>query len=184
MFITVVRRLAGEIIPFTGFTVAVLASLVVARYVALPYWHSLHSFSEGAAYYRELSSDKNRYQAVKAGLMEKRNLLAEKYRHVAPPQPQGASADLSGLLQLLIQRAADNSIRLDKIQPVEDRQRSEKGEYGVVLETTTSYQSLGRFLASIEGIPRLVSVERLAVTAGRNGLETRILVTCHPGKGE
>jgi len=184
MFTSSVRRLAGEIIPFVCFTVAVLASLVIARYGALPYGHSTRSYSEGAAYYRELSSDKNRFQAVKAGLVEKGELLASKYRRIAPPQPEGQSLDLSGLLQLLIQRAADASIRLDKIQPMEDRPRSEKGEFPVVLDMTTTYQSLGRFLVAIEEIPRLVSVDRLAITAGKSGLETRVLVTCYLRKGE
>jgi len=144
----------------------------------------MQSYSEGAAYYRELSSDKNRFQAVKAGLVEKGEILASKYRRIAPPQSGGQSSDLSGLLQLLIQRAEDASIRLDKIQPIEDAKRSEKGEFGVVLEMKTSYQALGRFLASVEEMPRLVTVERLALTAGKNGLDTRVLVTCHLRKGE
>jgi Tfp pilus assembly protein PilO len=183
MYSATCRRLAGEIIPVLVFSCAVLATLVVVRQAVLPQRTALCALSDENSRYKALVSDKNRYQAIKALLLDKKEKLEGRLRPVAPP-PQGRSADLSGLLQLLILRAKDADIRFVKMQPLDEAQRRMRGEYPVVLEMTTSYQSLGRFVSSLEELPRLLTVERLAITAQKGMIDVKILVTCYLEKAD
>jgi Tfp pilus assembly protein PilO len=177
------RRLAGEIIPVLVFSCAVLAALVVVHYAVLPQRTALRALSGENSRYKALVSDKNRYQAIKTLLLDKKEQLEGRLRSVAP-QARGQSNDLSGLLQLLILRAKDAGIRFVKMQPLDEAKRRMQGEYPVVLEMTTSYQSLGRFVSSLEELPRLLSVERLAITARKGMLDVKILVTCYLEKAD
>jgi Tfp pilus assembly protein PilO len=172
------RRLAGEIIPVLVFSCAVLLSLVLLRFAAAPQWQRLQVKNGEIAHYRTLVSDKNRYQAIKERLLDKKARLSRQYALYVPAQGAPAGSDLSGMLQLLIVRARDADIRFVKMQPQQETQREKQVDYPVVLELTTSYHSLGRFISSLEELPQAVKIERLAVTAGKNGLDVRILVTC------
>ena len=178
MFIAAFRRLAGEIVPILVFSCAALGLLAAMRIAAVPQWRELRALSREISRSTDLVSDKNRFQTVTAGLLDKKEQLTRLYSRVAPAQnPSAASADLSGILQLLIQRAKEADIRFVKMEPIEETQRKGQ-EYPVVLEMTTSYESLGRFVSSLEEMPRQLSVDRLAITAQKNGLDVRILVTC------
>jgi Tfp pilus assembly protein PilO len=177
MFIAAFRRLAGEIVPILVLSCAALGLLAAMRIAAVPQWRELRTLSREISRSTELVSDKNRFQTVTAGLLDKKEQLTRLYSRVAPAQNSPASADLSGILQLLIQRAKEADIRFVKMEPIEETQRKGQ-EYPVVLEMATSYESLGRFVSSLEEMPRQLSVDRLAITAQKNGLDVRILVTC------
>jgi Tfp pilus assembly protein PilO len=178
------RRLAGEIIPLAVISCAVLLSLALARYALVPQWQTYRATSAGISHFRTLVSDKDRYGAIRERLLGKRQQLDQAWHRLAPSQSASSAGDLSGILQLLIARARDADIRFVKMLPQQETRRPEKSEYPVILEMTTAYHSLGRFVSSLEELPRLFRVERLAVTAQKNGLDVRILVTCFLAKTE
>jgi Tfp pilus assembly protein PilO len=182
MFITTLRRLAGEIVPILVFSCAALGSLAAVRIAAVPQWRELSALSSETSRYTSFVSDRNRFQTITAQLLDKKEQLTRLSSRVAPDAHAGAEpADLSGVLQLLILRAKQADIRFVKMEPVGEVQRKGQ-EYPVVLEMTASYESLGRFVSSLEELPRTLSVDRLAITVQRNGLDVRILVTCFLGK--
>jgi hypothetical protein len=178
------RRLAGEIIPLAVFSCAMLLSLALARYLFVPQWQRYRVINAEVSHFKTLVSDNNRYGAIRARLLGKQQQLGLAYGRLAPLQSGQAAGDLSGLLQLLIARARDADIRFVKMLPQQETRRQAQGEYPVILEMTTEYHSMGRFVSSLEELPRLFRVERLAVTAQKNGLDVRILVTCFLAKTE
>jgi Tfp pilus assembly protein PilO len=178
------RRLAGEIIPLAVVSCAVLLSLALARYALVPPWQAYRAIEAEVSHVKTLVSDRDRYGAIRERLLGKQRQLALAYGRLAPTQPGPAAGDLSGLLQLLIARAKEADIRFVKILPQQEIQRQGRSEYPVILEMTTAYPSLGRFVSSLEELPRFFRVERLAVTAQNNGLDVRILVTCFLAKTE
>jgi Tfp pilus assembly protein PilO len=184
MFSSACRRFTGEIIPVLVVSCAVLAALAAVRFAALPQWQEIRAIRQEASLYRALVSDKNRYQAITAVLVDKKEQLEGRLLRAAPSGGDMPRIDASGLLQDLIQRADKSGIRLDKIQPLDEGQRRARNEYPVVLSMETSFLSLGRFVSSCEESPRLFSIERLAITARKNQLDIKILVTCFPEKAE
>ena len=178
------RRLSGEIIPLAVFSGAVLLSLCVARYALAPLWQGYRAVAAEVSHVKMLVSDKDRYGAIRTRLIDKQQQLSHGYARLAPGQAGPAAADLSGLLQLLIAKAKDADIRFVKMLPQQEARRQGRAEYPVVLEMTTAYHSLGRFVSSLEDLPRVFRVERLAVTAQKNGLDVRVLVTCFLAKTE
>jgi hypothetical protein len=187
MFTTAFRRLAGEIIPILVFSCAALVSLLAVKDVATPRWQALRALSHEVSRYKALASDKNRLREVTAQLLDKKKRLETQCAQTSPPKELKdalSPADLSGVLQLLIQLAKDADIRFVKMQPLEGTNKggAERREYPVILEMTTSYESLGRYVSSLEELPGRFSVGRLAVTVQKNGLDVRILVTCFLAK--
>ena len=178
------RRCAGEIIPLAVVSCAALLSLALVRYALMPQWQAYRAADAEVSHVKTLVSDKDRYGAIRARLLGKQRQLAQAYGRLAPAQSGPAAGDLSGLLQLLIARARDADIRFVKMLPQQETRRQSQGEYPVILEMTTAYHSLGRFVSSLEELPRFFRVERLAITAQKNGLDVRILVTCFLAKTE
>jgi Tfp pilus assembly protein PilO len=178
MLVTAFRRLAGEIVPILVFSCAALGALAVMRAVVVPQWRCLRDLSGDVSRHRALASDTSRLREITAQLLDKKEKLVRQCALVAPRQAGPPSADLSGILQLLITRAKEADIRFVKMEPIEETQHKGLGEYPVVLQMTTSYQSLGRLVSSLEELPRQLSVGRVAITAVKNGLDVRILVTC------
>jgi Tfp pilus assembly protein PilO len=178
------RRLAGEIIPVAVFSCAVLLLLALARYAFVPLWQGYRAANAEVSHFKTLVSDQDRYGAIRARLLGKQQQLAQAYGRLAPLQSGPAAGDLSDLLQLLIARAREADIRFVKMLPQQETRRQAQSEYPVILEMTTAYNSLGRFVSSLEDLPWLFRVERLAITAQKNGLNVRILVTCFLAKTE
>jgi hypothetical protein len=112
-----IRRLAGEIIPVAVFSGAVLLSVCLARFWLAPLREGCRAVNAEASHVRTLVSDKDRYGAIRARLLDKQRQLAAAYGRLAPQQPLPGAADLSGLLQLLIAKAKDADIRFVKMLP-------------------------------------------------------------------
>jgi hypothetical protein len=172
------RRFAGEIIPVTVFSCAILLFLALTRFALVPQAAALGATALQLDYFKSLVSDRNRYQEIRIRLLDKQRLLADAVGRAAPAPADYAAGGLSDLLQLLISRAKEADIRFVKMLPQLETAHRDRAEYPVVLEMTTSYHSLGRFVASLEQTPQALRVERLAVTAQKNGLDVHILVTC------
>ena len=57
--------------------------------------------------------------------------------------------------------------------------------YPVLLETATTYRSLGGFIAALEALPHMVRIDRIAVSASADDkISVKILVTCFLQPGE
>ena len=176
------RRFAGEIIPVTVFSCAILLFLALTRFALVPQAAALGATALQLDYFKSLLSDRNRYQEIRVRLLDRQRLLADVAGRAAPAPADYEAGGLSDLLQLLISRAKEADIRFVKMLP--QQETAHRAEYPVVLEMTTSYHSLARFVASLERTPQALRVERLAVTAQKNGLDVHILVTCFLKKAQ
>lgn len=128
-----------------------------------------------SAVYRGLVSDNNRYGAIKEQLILKKSALEDTRARFALATLQ--TGDLSSILQLLISRAKESDIRFVKMLPETDSKAS-PNSYPVVLEMNTSYHSLGRFIASLESLPHIFLIQRLAINSEKNDINVRMLVSC------
>jgi Pilus assembly protein, PilO. len=91
----------------------------------------------------------------------------------------GGTHDLSGVLQMIIAKANAADIKFVKMQPQAEIKAGTSMNYPIILECTASYYSYGRFIAALETRPSVMRVDRIAMTAQKNGLlDIRTLVTC------
>jgi Tfp pilus assembly protein PilO len=179
MHIPAVRRLAAEIIPVTVLSGALLLSAAIARFALAPEVAAFRSTTVQLDYFKSLVSDTNRYQAIKDGLADKQNKLQHTLVSMGSNSDELNPRGLSELLQLLISRAGAADIRFVKMLPQQEVVHGDRIEFPVVLETTASYHSLGQFVSSLEELPSVLRIERLAITAQKADLDVKILVTCY-----
>jgi Tfp pilus assembly protein PilO len=176
------RLISAVIVPVLVFSCASLATAALVRYFIAPRLAHLSSQRAQAAWYKRLVSEKDQNQALIGILLGKKQELAKKIDQSKIPQQ--SAADLPSLLQLLISKAKEADIRFVKMEPQADAARPRDGSYPVILEMTTSFASLGRFVSSLERLPHVLRIDRLAVTEEKTGLDVRILVTCSLEKGD
>src|SRR5208337_4222435 len=123
MHIPPFRRLAGEIIPITAFSCAVLLCAAMLRYALLPELAAFRSTAAQLAYFKSLASDRNHNQALRDRLLDKqRQLAAAADRAKTVWGADQTATGLSELLQLLIARAKDADIRFVKMLPQQETQ--------------------------------------------------------------
>jgi Tfp pilus assembly protein PilO len=177
-----VRIISAVIVPALVFSCASLTAAALLRYFIAPGLVSLSSQRAQTAWYKRLVSEKDQYHSLTGILIEKKDDLLKKIEQ-SQCQPVFAP-DLPSLLQLLIAKAKQADIRFVKMEPQAEATRSRDGSYPVILEMTTAFASLGRFVSSLEQLPQVLRIDRLAVTEEKAGLDVRILVTCSLGKAQ
>ncbi len=171
------RRLSRCAPPLLAFSCAVFLCLALVYFIALPQWGSFSRFSGRLNRLKEVLSEKNGAAALKSRFLDLQDSL--KAASASLSLEFGETKDLPGILRLLIAKANAADIQFVKMQPQTETALGAAVTYPIVLELTTSYHSLGRFISSIEAMPHLVRVDRVALIAGRNNtVEARILVTC------
>jgi Tfp pilus assembly protein PilO len=159
-----------------GAGIAVL--LLSCRMVCVPqYRHLLLKQSELESYQSALKARDN-YSTIKSDILSIQTQLQTKLDSLTAGQ--GNAKDISGLLEMLMERARAADVRFVKMQPLEEKTENGMLLYPVLLETTTTYNSLGRLIASMESIPHAMRVERLGISAASGkSITTSILVTCY-----
>ena len=165
----------NEVIPLLVLSIAVVVSLAVFRLAVAPLARGAAACYTECRSYATMTADTARLRDVKDLLTEKHGQLVRAYAQAAS---RDTFPDLPGLLQLLIAKAKDADIRFVKMQPLADERGQKENGYPVVLEMNAPYASLGRFVSSLEKLPRYLRVERIALTAGEKGLDVRVLVAC------
>lgn len=168
-----VKSLAG---PLLAFSCAAMLCLCLIRFVAVSQWtRALEVRSHVGRLEADLSVGGP--QAMKNRLSSLHDSLSAACAEFSGDY--GEVKDVSGILRLLIAKANAANIQFVKMHPQTETASETSAAYPLILETTASYQSLGRFIASMEALPRLVRVDRVAFTAVRGGnVEARILITC------
>ncbi len=127
--------------------------------------------------YRELISSENGYSQIRSEIEKKNTLLQEKLNSRIGNQAD--SAGLSSFLETLIAKARASDIRFVKMQPQAESRNEDFVLFPVILDMTTTYHALGQFISSLEKIPFMFKIERLAMESKpEGGIEAKILVTC------
>jgi Tfp pilus assembly protein PilO len=88
--------------------------------------------------------------------------------------------DISGLLQLLFDKAWESKIRIDKTEPLKERIADGITHIPVVLQFNASYARAGSFITALESMPQAVRIDRIAFDAmNSGGVDAKVMVTCH-----
>lgn len=184
MHVKIIESLKRE--SFTIFIVclAIFISIAGLIHFVLPSYHKMNHSSHKLTTYHDLISSKNGYSKIKQEIEKKNKILSG--RLDALSAAASGSEDLSFYLETLIGKAKVSDIQFVKMQPQNETRTSDFILCPVVINLTTNYHALGQFVSSIEKLPHMFKVERLAMESTTIGkLETRILVTCYiPSMGE
>jgi Tfp pilus assembly protein PilO len=162
--------------PALVFSCAVLVSLFLARY-AKERWETLTADKAITVSLKNSMVMDNGNVSLLKQLTQDRDSLNIKYRDLM--RDMGGSQDLSGILQMIIAKANAADIKFVKMQPQTEVKSGASTTYPMILEMTASYYSYGRFIAALERQPSMLRVDRIAITAQKNGmLDIRTLITC------
>ncbi len=177
MYTSVKRTIEKELIPFSVITVSFFLLTALIRYAIVPFWSGASAVRNEVFRYKRLIKAKDEYVELKNIIREKHKDLEKK--HTELTHGLGDPNDLSGLLQMIFDKAWESGIRFDKTLPKKEFRGPDYVHYPIMLEMTTTYNSLGKFIASLERMPQIVRVNRVAITSKNNELiSVHILITC------
>ena len=175
-------KITGEAPLLCLFSAAIAVVALVAHFFIIPVYGTILQRRAALSHYQSIISSESGYQLLKKEIAVKIDTLQSR---LAPlPEQKKVTADPGSYLELLIAIARTSDVRFSRIQPQEEQSGTDLTRYPVMLSLTTTYHELGRFVSSLEKIPYLFTVDRLAVTATKNGkCDVRLLVTCLIPKG-
>jgi len=177
---THIARDTGSLLFFTG---CVLAAVLLVRHAAVPLWRSARATDAELAGYRRIMSSGDAAGSIQRQIISTRESLDAKLDELSAGL--GNLGDLSALLQMLIEKARESDIRFVKMLPQAEQPGADFVRYPVLLETATTYRSLGGFIAALEALPHMVRIDRIAVSASADDkISVKILVTCFLQPGE
>jgi len=178
MHSNIIKKLKRETIPLVMLSIAVFLTALVLRYLIIPTYLELKRGRLELNNYLTMISSENGYQTIKNEIMEKTRLLQNRVDTIAGTF-SNESRDLSSFLELLISKARASDIRFVKMQPQPETRNDDFRFFPVLLEVTTTYHALGQFLSSLEKLPYMFRVDRLALEAlSESSIDGKILITC------
>ena len=161
-------------------SVSAVAAVVAAtlHFVFFPYFSQLQTSRAELQHYESIISSESGYQTLKDEIADKIDTL--KVRLTPHPDQTRVSNDPGSYLEMLITVARKAEIRFARMQPQEESQTADFINYPVLLALTSTYHELGQFIAAIEKLPHMFTVDRLAIEAtGVGRCNVKLLVTCH-----
>lgn len=177
MYLIIKRTIDKEYIPLAIFIASICISSVLMLRVVLPLWQSATMAKRELVIYQSLVKGTSEYEELKNEIREKQKLL--EIKHTELTQGMADPHDLSGLLQMIFDKAWAADIRFDKTMPQKEIHGRDYIHYPVSLEMTTTYNNFGMFISSLEKLPQIVRIDRTQITAlPGESIAAKILVTC------
>lgn len=177
MYSDIIKKLKREAVPLAVLCIAVFLTALTLRHLIIPTYLELKAGRLELKDYLNMISSENGYQTIKNEIMEKTRLLQNRVDTIAGTSNE--SRDLSSFLELLISKARASDIRFVKMQPQAETRNEDFQFFPVLLEVTTTYHALGQFLSSLEKLPHMFRVDRLALEAlSESSIDGKILITC------
>ncbi|HEX2956803.1 MAG TPA: type 4a pilus biogenesis protein PilO [Chitinispirillaceae bacterium] len=172
----IIGQLNSEALPVFTFCLSLLITVSLLTYVIVPKWLEVQKVKIQLNKYRNLISSENGFAQIKNDIKEKNRLLSEKLDKIS--NKLSNTQELAGYLELLIEKGKTHDIRFVKMQPQPEIKNQDYTFFPILLEMSTTYNSLGHFISSLEKLPYYFKVERLAIesiTSGR--IEVKLMVT-------
>jgi Tfp pilus assembly protein PilO len=171
------RTLINEAPLFFTISMVLAAVAAIIHFVFIPYYSRLQTCKAELVHYNSIISSESGYQKLKDEISGKIDTL--KVRLAPLPDQKKVSNDPGSYLEMLIAVARKAEIRFSLMQPQEESLTADHIKYPVLLALTSTYHELGQFIAAIEKLPFMFTVDRLAIDAVDNGkCNVRLLVTC------
>ncbi|MBD3314610.1 MAG: type 4a pilus biogenesis protein PilO [Chitinivibrionales bacterium] len=180
MYTNLIDRLEQEAVPI-ALVAAGLLIISLGLRAGFAYWPEVMAKRAEAQRYQRLIANSGNYRELRTRIEEKRDALELRLDTLTSGLRD--ARDLSGLLQMIFDKAFEAGLRIDRTEPQEEETGRDFVKYPVVLETSTTYHRLGAFISSLEKMPQVIRVERLSLDSSRGGgVEAKLLVTCFVSK--
>jgi len=172
----IIGQLNSEALPLFTFFLALLITVSLLTYVIAPKWQESQKIGIQLSKYKGLISSENGFAQIKSEIESKNILLTKKLDTIS--NSISNSQDLAGYLELLIAKGKTHDIRFVKMQPQPEIKNQDYTFFPILLEMSTTYNSLGHFISSLEKLPYYFKVERLAMESAASGrIDVKLLVT-------
>ena len=177
MYTFIKRAIDKELIPSIVLVLSLFLCTMLLRYAIIPNIEHSVVLGDELTRYKTLTQGDDKYNKLKDEIRDKQKALEKK--HTELTKGLADPHDLSGLLQMIFDKALEAEIRFDKTVPEQEVKGKDYIHYPVLLEMTTTYNRLGKFISSLENIPQIVRVNRVAITAKDDeNIHCRVLITC------
>ena len=177
MYTFIKRAINKELIPSIVLVLSLFLCTVLLRYAIIPSLEHSVVLGDELTRYKALTQGDDKYNKLKDEIRDKQKALEKK--HTELTKGLADPHDLSGLLQMIFDKAWEAEIRFDKTVPEKEVKGKDYIHYPVLLEMTTTYNRLGKFISSLESTPQIVRVNRVAITAKDDeNIHCRVLITC------
>ena len=172
-----IQRLTREILPLCVVSGAVFLSSLGARY-AVKSWRGFHEKRARVVYYKNEIFKDDAPSYLAETITREHEALERKIDTLTLGLIE--SDDLSGLVELLFHKA--DSVGIDGAPEMDPQDRIVTEDYIVYpirLALSAPFPEITAYIASLESIPHIVKVKRIAVTASTRGLiDTKLLIHC------
>jgi type IV pilus assembly protein PilO len=180
MHTNLIERLEREAIPVAVVSAGVFIFTFGLR-LGVGHWSVAMAKRTEARRYHTLIENSDNYRELRSRIEAKREALNQRLDTLTAGLRD--AHDLSGLLQMIFDKAYEAGMRIDRTEPQREESGKDFVKYPVILETTTTYHRLGAFVSSLEKMPQVVRVERLSLVSSRGGdVHAKLLVTCFVSK--
>lgn len=177
MYTFIKRAIDKELIPSIVLVLSIFLCTVLVRYAIIPNLNHSVVLGDELTRYKALTQGDDKYNKLKDEIRNKQKALEKK--HTELTKGLADPHDLSGLLQMIFDKAWEAEIRFDKTVPEKEVKGKDYIHYPVLLEMTTTYNRLGKFISSLENIPQIVRINRVGITAKDDeNIHCRVLITC------
>ena len=172
---TIIGKLNSEALPILTLSLTLLIATAMMKYLIAPGWKDLQNAKERLGKYETLISSESGFAQIKNDIEQKNLQLHKKLETLSGNA--GDSRDIASYLKLLIDKARTADIRFVKMQPQTDEKNEDFIFSPVLLEMSTTYYALGRFVSALEKLPHNFKVNRLSIDAQSNGkINVKLLV--------
>ncbi|MBD3419386.1 MAG: type 4a pilus biogenesis protein PilO [Chitinivibrionales bacterium] len=174
---TLLNRMEHEFKPFLVVSAAVLVALFAAYRYGIPQLHEYLENRQKLVSYKEFISQKDNEASIRESLKAQNDRLTAKLEDIS--YGLANAEETPDLLQMLITKARNADISFTRIEPEAKTHGTDFIHYPVILEMSTRFHSLGKFIASLEEMPQVVRVDRLSIGAeAANKINVLLNITC------
>ncbi len=177
MYSAIKRKIENELVPIALLILSFFIFTALLLFAVELYWQQGAKVRKEVTWYKTHINSSSKYEELKNKIKEKQKLLEQK--HTELTQGLADPHDLAGLLQMIFDKAWQVDIQFDKTVPQDEQRKKDYIHYPVLLEMTTDYISLGKFISSLELMPQIVHIDRVGINAKTNKkIQARMLITC------
>jgi len=164
---------------FIAFSSLLIVMLII-RFLAIPLVVTIASNDKELTYFTSKVSSESGYADLRQDIQQKIDILDKKLSESTTVE---LPADISSYLEYLISLGRKEGIQFSRMQPQKAVFEGQFTIYPLMLVFSTTYHDMGRFIATMEKLPHLYRIQRLAIDSGDHGVcEAKLLLLCRiPG---
>jgi Tfp pilus assembly protein PilO len=177
MFLDLIKKIVNESVALCILSISCFIFAAGMHCFFIPRLSELKSKSDQLAHYKSFISSETGYAHLKTEIQDRIGILKGRIRLYSGIQEE--VTDISSYYEILINKAKASDISFIKMQPQKESANQDFTLIPVILEFNTTYHALGSFLSSIEKLPHLYRIDRLALDIKNEGrLDVKLMINC------